>query len=195
MKKILTVTFLLAFSFSAFCQTNYTGIQYSIGFGTGDMHDYIGPASFRGFTADYRYLPQPSIGVGFSTGWNIFYEELPDDTYDYRNVTFSGKQWRYSNHFPVLGVLDYFVMPEGKVSGFAGIGIGAMYSVRDLDMGVFSFQRNAWQFAMKPELGALVKLAKGFNFTLSASFLNGFKSGELPTQGFFTINAGFSLIQ
>jgi len=193
MKKIFILTLFLAFTFSVFSQ-NLTGIQYSIGFGTGDMREYISPASFRGFTADYRYLPQPSVGVGLSIGWHLFYKELPDDTYDYRDLTFSGKQWRYSNHFPVLAVLDYFAMPERKISGFAGLGIGTMYSVRDLDMGVFSFQRHAWQFALKPELGVMVKFAKGFNFTLSASYLNGFKSGELPNQGFFTISTGFAII-
>ena len=58
-----------------------------MGFGAGNMHDFIGPASFRGFTVDYRNLVKPNIGVGVDIGWNVFYDEMPDGVYEYKNIT------------------------------------------------------------------------------------------------------------
>ena len=54
MKKIF---FIIIFSYFCFCflSEHLTSLQYSMGFGTGDMQDYIGAASFRGFTIG---LPQ-----------------------------------------------------------------------------------------------------------------------------------------
>ncbi len=56
MKKIFILIVFTVIAVSAFPQRNLTALQYSIGFGTGDMQDFIGKPSFRGFTFDYRNL-------------------------------------------------------------------------------------------------------------------------------------------
>ncbi len=122
MKKIFILIVFTVIAVAAFPQRNLTALQYSIGFGTGDMHDYIGKPSFRGFTFDYRNLATSNIGVGVDFGWNVFYEEKADDVYEYQNLTYSGKQWRYSNHFPMLAAADYYLKPDANISGYAGLG-------------------------------------------------------------------------
>ncbi|MCK7538491.1 MAG: hypothetical protein MZV63_49810 [Marinilabiliales bacterium] len=65
-------------------------------------------------------------------GWNVFYEEMPDAVYEYENITYSGKQWRYSNHWPVLVAADYYVMAgEWAISLMQGLGAGIMYSLAE----------------------------------------------------------------
>ena len=64
MKKILLIAIFSVLGISVFSQTGITALSYSMGFGTGDMHDYISKASFRGFTIDYRKLVQSNVGVG-----------------------------------------------------------------------------------------------------------------------------------
>jgi len=195
MKKIFILIIFSVIAFSAFPQSNFTALQYPIGFGTGDMHDFISAPSWRGFTVDYRYMAQPVVGVGFDIGWNVFYEELPDDTYDYEKITVSGKQWRYSNHFPILAAVDYFFRPDAQLSGYTGLGLGTMYSLRDLDMGTYTFEWDAWHFALRPEIGILFNLAPGVNFNVAGKYYYGFKAGDLPAQGFFTLNFGFAIVQ
>ena len=73
MKKLLFILFIVV-SVPAFSQ-NLTTLEYSMGFATGDMGDFIDKPSFRGFTIDYRRLVQPNVGVGFEAGWNVFYSE------------------------------------------------------------------------------------------------------------------------
>lgn len=194
MKKIFFAVILMVCSLSVFSQGSMTALQYSIGFGTGDMKEYIGPASFRGFTLDYRELVTSNIAVGVDVGWNVFFEELPDDVYKNDNLTISGKQWRYGNHFPMLGAVDYFFNMEERFAPFAGLGIGTMYSKQNTDMGVYSYEKDAWHFAMRPEIGVLINASPGIGFKVSGKYYYGFKAGDLPAQGYFTLNFGFVFV-
>jgi len=195
MKKILIITIFSVIAISAFSQKSLTAIQYSMGFGTGEMHDYISKTSFRGFTIDYRHMVQSNVGVGFDLSWNVFYDELPDDIYESGNFTISGKQWRYSNHFPMLVAADYYYQPSTSVFGFAGLGIGTMYSLQNTDMSTYTFERDAWHFVLAPEIGVILEAAPGVGFTLNTKYYYGFEAGDLPAQGFVTINVGFVFVQ
>ncbi|MDZ7635178.1 MAG: hypothetical protein U5L72_12435 [Bacteroidales bacterium] len=179
------------FSLLPYSQGSMVALQYSVGFGTGDMHDYIGNTSWRGFTFDYRGMVQSNIGVGVDMGWNVFYQEMPDAVYEFQNITYAGKQWRYSNHFPVLLAADYYVRQGEMVSAYAGFGMGIMYSLQNTDMGTYTFEKDAWHFALRPELGLLVEAAPGTSLTLASKYYYGFKAGDLPAQGYLTVNVGF----
>jgi hypothetical protein len=194
MKKIFILVICLLLGVSSFSQTNLTALQYSMGFGTGNMHDFISPASFRGFTFDFRNLVAPNIGVGVEFGWNVFYDEIPDGTYEYKNLTISGKQWRYSNHFPMLGAIDYYFSEDAMIRPFAGLGIGTMYSLQNTDMSSYTYEKDAWHFALRPEVGVLLEAAPGVGFTINSKYYYGFKAGDLPAQGYFTINFGFVFV-
>lgn len=194
MKKIFILTLLSVITLAAYSQTNVTALQYSIGFGTGDMKEFISPASFRGFTVDYRNMVRSDLGVGIDIGWNVFYDEMPDDVYEYQNITYSGKQWRYSNHFPMLAAVDYYMNPNEKLITFAGLGIGTMYSLQNTDMSAYTFEKDAWHFALRPEIGVIIKAAPGVGLMLASKYYYGFKAGDLPSQGYFTLNVGFVFV-
>jgi hypothetical protein len=194
MKKILILFAFTVLSFSAFSQSTLFSFQYSMGFGAGNMKDYIKPASFRGFTIDYRNLVTENIGLGFDVGWNVFYDEMPDATYDFENVTYTGKQWRYSNEFPILGALDYYMTSMGDIFPYAGLGVGTMYSLQNTDMGSYTFEKDAWHFALRPEIGVIMDMGGGSGFNLCTKYYHGFKAGDLPSQGYFTINVGFVFV-
>jgi len=191
MKKIFIIAIFSVLGISVFAQSSITALSYSIGFGTGDMHDYISKTSFRGFTIDYRKLVQSNVGVGVDIGWNVFYEEKPYDTYEYKDITYSAKQWRYSNHWPILVAADYYMNPGEQISAFAGLGLGTMYTLQNTDMGSYTFEKDAWHFALRPEIGVLIQPSQGVGIMVASKYYYGFKAGDLPAQGFVTINVGF----
>ena len=162
-----------------------------MGFGAGDLGDYISKPSFRGFAIQYRDLVQPNIGVGFELGWNTFYEDKATDTYSIENVSYTGKQWRYNNQFPALAAVDYYLKPDESLNPFFGLGIGTMYSSRILDMGQYRFEEVAWHFALRPEVGILLEVASGAQFAITGKYFHGFASGGLEDQSYFTLNVGF----
>lgn len=193
MKKIFTSAILAALFTGAVAQSSYSVFQYSLGFSTGNLNDFISKMSPRGFTFDYRLMKYNNVGVGLDVGWNIFYDDIPDDTYTTGNYTFSGKQYRYSNHVPVLLSADYFFLNDGKLLPFAGLGIGTMYTRRTTDMGLFTFEDTAWHFALRPEAGVIFKTDSYLSFSLIAKYYYGLKAGPLEAQSYFTVGLGVAL--
>lgn len=190
MKKIYFILFLFVAASSAFAQS-ITNVQYSIGFGTGDLGDYIGTPSFRGFAVDFRKLVQPNIGVGIDLGWNVFYDAKPSDTYTLGNLSYSGKQYRYNNQFPGLFAVDYYLQPGEQINPFVGLGIGTMYSLRNTDMGQYTFEQDAWHFALRPEAGVIFEANPGLSFAITGKYYYGFEAGDLDAQSYFALNFGF----
>jgi outer membrane protein len=192
MKKILFFILMLSGA-AVMAQGNLSSLQYSIGFGAGDLGDYISKPSFRGVTFDYRKLVQPNVGVGVDIGWNVFYEEQAYGTYtrEGTNLTISGKQWRYNNQFPMLFGADYYLSPGEQINPFFGLGVGTMYSLRNTDMGTYTLEQDAWHFALRPEAGILVETSPGFAFSITGKYYYGFEAGDLPAQGYFALNFGF----
>lgn len=173
-------------------QENFFSMQYSVGFGTGDMGEFIEKTSWRGISFEFRNFVSPNVGLGIESGMNTFYENKDYATYTDGTISLSGIQYRYINTIPILAAADYYFQPGQKVNPFLGLGIGTIYNRRDLDMGLYTVEEEAWQFALRPELGVLVNVSEGLDLMLAAKYYAGFKSGDMEAQNYFTINFGFN---
>jgi hypothetical protein len=189
MKKTLYILLFTVLASSAMAQNSMMSWQYSLGFTTGDLHDYVAPVSWRGVTYNYSHMVETGAAIGLEVGWNVFYEEKGYATYSRGDLDYTGKQYRYSNNVPLLFTLGYFANPDNQVSPFASLGIGTMYSERRTAMGAYTFTSDGWHFELKPELGIMYN-TEGASLALSAKYYYGFKAGDLPAEGFFTINLG-----
>jgi hypothetical protein len=190
MKKAILILVFVASATGAFAQNSFMSWQYSIGFGSGDLHDFVGKTSFRGATYNYSKLVNDGVALGLEIGWNAFYEEKADALYNRGNFDFYGKQYRYSNQVPLLFTISYFPMYDDDLTPFVSLGIGTMYSEDRVTMGTWDIYRDAWPFTLKPELGVQIQTG-GLGFSLSTKYYYGFKTNDLPAQSFFTINFGF----
>lgn len=192
MKKYILAIVLVGIIGSVSAQ-NYSSFTYSIGIPSGDLADYISKASFRGVTFEYHNRIQPNIGLGFLVGWNVFYEEKEYDTYTINDASLSGKQWRYSNHIPLLLSANYYLKPQETTNPFVGLGVGTIYSLRNTNMSQYTFQLEAWNFALQPEVGLLYSANPETTLKLSLKYFYGFQAGsELETpQSYFAVNVGF----
>jgi hypothetical protein len=190
MKKAILILVFVASAAGAVAQESFMSWQYSIGFGSGDLKDFVGKTSFRGATYNYTKLVNDGVGIGLEIGWNAFYEEKSDALYTRGNFDFYGKQYRYSNQVPLLFTISYYPMYDDDFTPFASLGIGTMYSEDRVTMGTWDIYRDAWPFTLKPELGVQFQTG-GLGFSLSTKYYYGLKTNDLPAQSFFTINFGF----
>jgi|SRR5688572_16981583 len=196
MKKLLPILAIILVTCGALnAQSNFT-VAYSMGFAAGDLADFVSQASFRGATMEFRKMVQPNVGVGLTFGWNVFYEELSRESYTVGASTLTGKQFRYSNHFPMLLGGTYYLSPGEKFNPFVGLGIGTIYTRRNTDMNLYTVEQEAWNFALQPEVGFLYSVTDGAALFVSGRFNQAFKAGnELDSdQSFFTLNVGFSFM-
>lgn len=196
MKKIyLVVAFCTIYASSLFAQSNNT-FTYSMGFGTGDLGDFVQAASFRGISMDFRKMVQDNIGIGLGLGWNTFYEELASDTYTVGNSSLTGKQYRYSNNIPITLSTAYFLKPGETLNPYFGLGIGTMYTIRNTDMNLYTIEQEAWNFLLQPEFGIQYMVTDITAINVSVKYNYGFKAGsELDAaQSYFALNVGFAFL-
>ncbi len=173
-------------------QESYMSVQYSVSFSTGDMADYISKASWRGILIEYRSEINSHLMAGVDVGWNVFYERKDYGTYTQGTESLSGIQFRYQNVVPMLATFDYLITSDKALKPYIGLGIGTMFSERATDMNLYRLETNAWQFALKGELGVLYELNYTASIKLAAKYYNGFKTDKLENQGFFSINLGMA---
>jgi hypothetical protein len=195
MKKILVIAVFTLFISAqrAYCQQpGYWSVQYATGFGFGDLAEYIAQPSFRGGLIEYRKAVNDHVLAGADIGWNVFYEKKESDTYTSGTESLSGIQYRTQNAIPILVSVEYFISAENALKPYVGLGIGTMYLERSTDMGQWRLKENPWSFAVKPELGVLYEMSFSTSFKLAAKYYNGFKTGQLDSQGFLSISAGLA---
>jgi opacity protein-like surface antigen len=170
---------------------NMSTIMYNVGIGTGDLGEYIEPASFRGASFDYQYLVTDNIAVGFGIGWQTFYENKGFQTVTDGSSTLSGFQYRYLNSFPFHLTGTYFVDTGGDVKPYVGLGIGTIYNVRNTDMGLFTFETNQWHFSFRPEAGVQYDFSYTFAMRLNVRYVQGFNTSDLDGQNYIAVGVGF----
>ncbi len=193
MKKIIILIAIVTWTtpLATFAQGSYMSFEYVMGFPSGDLGDFISKTSFRGMVIEYQKYLKNNLSVGVETGWSAFYERKDYDTYSEENVSVSGIQYRYSSQVPILISAEYTFRPEATLKPYANFALGTMYSRRDTDMGLWYLREDAWHFALKPEVGLMIGIGMNTSVNLSAKYYTGFAAGDLETQSYFALGAGF----
>lgn len=193
MKKVLTLLALvMTLGMGYLSAQSLSTTSYSIGIPTGNLGEYIDKASFRGIAFDYRKLVQPNLGVGFYTGWNVFYQEKPYDTYTIRNQSLSGRQYRYTNSVPLMFATDYYFKPGSDLNPFIGAAVGGVYTQRATDMGIYRWEEDAFSFGLTPQVGFYYKVSTFSGISFSAKYNMAFKAGDFEQgQNFLSLNIGY----
>lgn len=155
MKYLITIIAVACLTLATQSQGLYS-LNYTVSFGTGETGDYIGNASFRGFTFDGRGFVSDQFSLGGYFSWATFFEELAGATYTDGTATLTGSQFRYINAFPMLFQAHYYLgTDEYEPRAYIGAGIGPYKMVQRTDIGVWSIEENHWHFGMSPEIGLL----------------------------------------
>jgi outer membrane protein len=193
MKKIIGL-FLFAGVLSAsnaIAQEGFFSIQYTMGFGTGNTGDFISTGSFRGITFEYKKMVKPNLAVGVDGGWSVFYERRPYATYVDGNAALSGVQYRYQSIVPLFASASYyFAGQEDKIRPYAGLGVGTLFSKRELDMGLFYVDDESWHFAFRPETGIVLNASPNTDFMMNVRYAYGLKTNDTPAQEYVSIYVG-----
>jgi outer membrane protein W len=177
---------------TTFAQHSSFTIAYPIAFPMSDLKSYISNVSFRGISFEYERRVKQNVSVGLETGWQVFYQKENLKTYTDGTVSVSGVQYRYTNTVPIiLGARYYKHESNGKVTPFAGIGLGTLYVERATDFGIYRFTKDAWQFCVRPELGIMYQVHEGMDIMVAAKYYAAFNANDLNGQPYLSVNIGF----
>lgn len=166
------------------------GMTYNTGLTMGDANDYISAYSWRGVGFEGRYFQNSNLTIGWSFGWNTFYEGL-DGSFENGTTTLTGKQYRYINTMPIHITTHYYFGEDGDVQPYIGAGVGTSWIEKRTDMGLYSSNVNKWHFSFAPEVGVIFPASVSSNFYISAKYNYAVKTSETMSYSYLGINVGF----
>jgi len=201
MKKILLTATIIAIGFGANAQSMF-GIHYPMGIPMGATKDHLSQASFRGIGLEGRYFVTDNLTIGMSFDWQVFYEEEGPQTFneevdfdgDGTPVTVYGKKYKYINALPMMVTGYYHFGEDGELRPYIGTGIGVANMIQRSDLGLFSSDKNTWNFAMTPEVGVLIPINFNTALTAAVTYNWALKANDSITYSWLTFKVGFAFM-
>ncbi|QZE12862.1 hypothetical protein K4L44_09705 [Halosquirtibacter laminarini] len=165
-------------------------IDYTIAFPSKNISDFVDPTSYRGFSMDFRHLLSDNFSVGFTTGFQSFYEDKGvKDTY-MNDATLHGHTYHYLYSVPIFVNGHYYMNMDGKLKPFVGIGIGTIYNNMETRVGGISEDNKYWQFAIAPEIGLMYKVNDYMGAQVRGTADMAFESGDYDSGTYYRLHIG-----
>lgn len=192
MKYIVTMIAVAFLTIATQSQGLYN-LTYTMGFGAGKTSEFIGSASFRGFTFEGQGFVTEQVTVGGLFNWQTFYEELSGASYTDGTATLTGTQYRYINAYPMLLTGHYYFGTDKYEPRFyLGAGLGAYVVDQEVQAGVWTVENNYWHFGMSPDLGMLYPVGMDSYFNIGLRYHYVIKSNDSMDYSWFGLNVGFA---
>ena len=170
-------------------------VNYLPALSLGETADFTDNFSPRGVDFEVNKFLKEDLSVGFVIGWNIFREKISGETFDYRELTITGTQFRYTNVTPLnVNVKKYFsVGEESDIRPYAGVGLGTNYAKRTNEIGVFVLSEDKWQFNVAPEIGLHYDMNRNNILSLKVKYNYSPKAGDFPATSYLSFGIGIGL--
>ncbi len=166
-------------------------VAYAPSIPIGSSSDFASNFGFRGFALGLRYMVNEVMSVGIESGWSFQDDKRRETTSiegERRTLTVTTGQIRSTEIIPLVATAHYYY-DAGSIIPHAGLRLGAYYTRRDLDAGLWYFSNDGWHFGFSPEVGVIIPTgsiqvltAVGFNYL--------FEAGDMPEEMFFDLRIG-----
>lgn len=168
-------------------------VNYLPAISLGKTADFTDNFSPRGVDFEANKFLTEDLSIGLVVSWIVFRQKISGETFEYRDLTITGTQFRYTNVAPInINVKKYF-LSEGGIAPYAGIGLGTNYAKQTNDIGVFTLSDDKWQFNMAPEVGMLYRIGIGTVLSLKLKYSYSPKAGDFPSTSFVNIGVGIGV--
>lgn len=193
MRLLIISTALLLNCTIALAQDNFFSVTYGMGLATAETGDYISDYSWRGFNLEWKKMVTDNVGVGFTTGWNVFNDFVEKGTFVDGNTSYTANQYRYINAFPVMLNATYYLDPDAAVIPFGSIGAGTYRILQRTEFGPILEEERNWHFGFYPEVGVIFPTYGSVDFFFSTRYNYAFKAGDARwDQSYLGFNIGIS---
>lgn len=136
-------------------QVGLGSVTWQAAGGLGDTGDFINENSYIGFGIEGRSYIAKYFTLGLEFDWQVF-DQQTSDPVEIEGGTISGKQYRYINAFPMLLNLHLYAGGVQDFRMYLGVGLGAYYMMRRLQIGLADLEDKDWLFGGGPEFGMLI---------------------------------------
>jgi hypothetical protein len=187
----------LCFAAPVLAETGVGGFTYDISMPTGDTEDFAGNISFRGFGVEARWFRSKHTALGFTWHWNVFHKQT-DGTWEVENGHVTGHQFHRIYSSPVL-LTYYYQWGDAKYSKgtlwYAGLGAGAFWIEKRLEVGTGVHQATNWHMGVCPEVGMYYGLSFNAYLNVAVKYDYAFRSGEDTSQSYLCVCTGIGWVR
>jgi len=138
-------------------QVGLGSVTWQVSGGLGDTGDFIDEISFIGFGLEGRSYVGKNWSVGVEFDWQVW-DQQTDEPIEIEGGTLSGMQFRYINAFPMLATLHLYAGDIHDFRMYLGVGVGAYYIMKRLQIGLANLEDKDWFFGGGPEFGFLIPM-------------------------------------
>lgn len=118
-------------------------------------NDFLDKTSFNGVKLEYRRLLNTNIAWGVSSGWNSYRQKVDQQLYeapDGSRAVYTD-MIRRVHELPITLNGYYFLDQTADIKPYAGLGLGALYSLQEAYFNVYEIDEHNWGFLVRPEIG------------------------------------------
>lgn len=176
-------------------QDYYFALSYNTASPMGETSDFVDTYSWRGVSAEWRWLVNSNLSAGVFFGWNVFHNKITDDfEREDGDGVISGTQLRTINAFPILATGHYY-FGNGygdSILPYLGLGVGTYRTLQRTSMGIFQDEPKAWQFGFAPSVGIAIPVNYDLFANLEIRYNYALEAGDIPQQSYLGINLGLA---
>ncbi|MDX2133394.1 MAG: hypothetical protein SFV52_01325 [Saprospiraceae bacterium] len=206
MKRILfSIAATLLFSAAVYSQREVQyGFAYSMGFpGSKEFKDFVDKPSFAGFNFSVINYRTSQLGLGFSIGWNDFYQQDKYTTIQYNDATTVTGTFRHNIYFTtVLFNSRYrFLAPERlDAKGFeASVGLdpGLYFMTQRGQVSIYYDEETRTLFGLNPSIGGIYRM-NNIGIQARARYhimIDGGSSQFVTVPNYFSVDVGIVFLE
>jgi opacity protein-like surface antigen len=170
-------------------------IAWSMAFAAGDLNDFAGDASFRGFDIALLWPVVAGLHLGAGFGFNSLYEEHERGTYEVNTTAVTGKLYRYADAWSFSAVAQYmFLSPQSMLRPYAGLRVGIEAMALTTLVVDFAADDAPAGFLLAPDIGLQLNVSKQMMAYASYQFnFSTASTDQFDALSFSTVNIGIAL--
>jgi len=180
-------------SYAQLWSDSYGALTYNMGLPMGDTKDYTDFYSWRGVGMEFRKFYSTNISLGLSFGWNVFHDES-SGTYEIVNGSghVTGDADKTINALPIMASIQYYLGEGGGTRPYIGLNGPGFYMIQRMDIGVFSFQDEGWNWGLAPEVGFVLPLQSEASMLFDIRYNYAFEMDNRGPYSYIGINIGLA---
>jgi opacity protein-like surface antigen len=170
------------------------GVNYSVGIPTGDFKNVISNQSYRGWGIDILHGVNDKLQVGIGVGFQDFYQKNDRQVYHYGDGQDISAVLTHSiQTVPILAKARY-TLADGNIKPYVGLGAGGNLVMFREMLGEFGETESFFKFALKPEIGVQIPIAKGAGLHVGAAYnYLPFNKYDIKNFNNISVSAGLSI--
>ncbi|UJP63815.1 hypothetical protein [Mongoliitalea daihaiensis] len=169
-------------------------INYAPALPMGNTANFASNFTGRGVSFETYFMKTKKSGFGIEFATNGFADQRSNESIEVGTVTVTGNQFRAVSATSVLPSYIFVIGDNSTFKPFLSLGAGLSFLTHQTDMGIFVQKETATHVALRPELGAMLKISNYVGIKVSTKYYQTFGSESIDAQSFLGFNLGFVML-